>query len=137
MREKVTGSCLCGAITYEVTGPIIGVVICHCSMCRKVGFSANAGVARERFRFLTATTLRSYASSPGIDRYFCGACGSPILWDPRRRDYVAFSAGTLEQPTGLTTIAHIYVDDCADYERPYVERAHRNSHPGPMYEQEN
>ena len=31
----LTGSCLCGAVTYEVRGPFNMMVHCHCSMCRK------------------------------------------------------------------------------------------------------
>ena len=29
------GSCLCGKITLEVTGPMRDVLACHCSQCRK------------------------------------------------------------------------------------------------------
>ena len=32
---RATGSCLCGAVRYEVTGPLRDVVECHCAMCRK------------------------------------------------------------------------------------------------------
>ncbi len=30
-----TGSCLCGAVTYEVRGDLRPSVACHCSQCRK------------------------------------------------------------------------------------------------------
>jgi hypothetical protein len=32
---SVKGSCLCGAVTYEITGPFEYVGNCHCSICRK------------------------------------------------------------------------------------------------------
>ena len=32
---SVKGSCLCGAVTYEVAGPFEFVGNCHCSICRK------------------------------------------------------------------------------------------------------
>ncbi|MFT6138608.1 MAG: hypothetical protein ACJAUJ_001703, partial [Salibacteraceae bacterium] len=32
---KNTGSCLCGGIQYEISGPLTDVLNCHCSMCRK------------------------------------------------------------------------------------------------------
>jgi hypothetical protein len=32
---RKTGGCLCGAIRYEVRGPLRPVVDCHCTMCRR------------------------------------------------------------------------------------------------------
>jgi hypothetical protein len=34
---------------------------------------------------------------------------------PEGDDHVAIAAGTLDQPTGLRTVAHIYVADGGDY----------------------
>ena len=33
--DAKTGSCLCGEVAYEVTGPLRPVVNCHCLQCRK------------------------------------------------------------------------------------------------------
>jgi hypothetical protein len=30
----VRGSCLCGGIKFEITGPLSGPLNCHCSQCR-------------------------------------------------------------------------------------------------------
>ena len=46
------GSCLCGNIVYEISGPIIGINYCHCMQCRKAGgsaFGTSAAVQREGF----------------------------------------------------------------------------------------
>ena len=32
----VHGSCLCGQVRFELTGPAQFINHCHCSMCRKV-----------------------------------------------------------------------------------------------------
>jgi len=32
---RATGGCLCGAVRYEVLGPLRDVVLCHCSHCRR------------------------------------------------------------------------------------------------------
>ena len=34
---------------------------------------------------------------------------------PEGDDHVAIAAGTLDKPTGLRTVAHIYVADAGDY----------------------
>jgi hypothetical protein len=34
MADK-PGSCLCGAVAFEITGPLRSVIACHCHQCRK------------------------------------------------------------------------------------------------------
>ena len=29
------GRCLCGALRYQIDGPFVDMLHCHCSMCRK------------------------------------------------------------------------------------------------------
>ena len=38
----VTGSCFCGTVKYEASGPFNQMMSCHCSMCRKHHGSAFA-----------------------------------------------------------------------------------------------
>jgi hypothetical protein len=43
-----TGSCLCGAVTFEVDGPLRPVIACHCVQCRKqTGNYMSATAARD------------------------------------------------------------------------------------------
>ncbi len=77
------GGCLCGAIRYQIDGDLAPIQVCHCEDCRKAqgsAFAANVPVASEQFR-LTAGDgrLRAYESSPGKERLFCSACGSPLF----------------------------------------------------------
>lgn len=39
------GSCLCGAVAYEIDGELGPIVYCHCSRCRKASGSAFAAVS--------------------------------------------------------------------------------------------
>lgn len=32
---SATGSCLCTAVQYEVSGPLRSVLYCHCEQCRR------------------------------------------------------------------------------------------------------
>ena len=81
------GSCLCGAVRYQIDGELGPVVLCHCSMCRKAqgsAFTANAPVPARAFRIVQGeAALRAYRSSPHKVRVFCATCGSPIY---SRRD---------------------------------------------------
>ncbi len=113
------GSCLCGAVRYEVDGVLGPIVCCHCSMCRKAqgaAFAVNAPVGADRFRLVAgADVLRSYRSSPGKERCFCGRCGSPIF---SRRDGAAdvrLRLGTLDTPIAARPSAHIFAASKAEW----------------------
>jgi len=59
--------------------------------------------------------LAWYRSSAHVRRGFCNICGSTLFWDRTGEESVAIAAGTLDPPTGLRTVAHIYVADAGDY----------------------
>lgn len=80
---KHTGRCLCGDVRYEFEGEPAGVDYCHCDSCRRncsAPITTFVEVPREKFAF-TATSPKSYESSKGIRRLFCGNCGSPVAYD--------------------------------------------------------
>jgi hypothetical protein len=56
-----------------------------------------------------------YRSSAGAERGFCGACGSNLFWKQAGRDDISIAAGTLDSPTGLAVVHHIFVADKSDY----------------------
>jgi hypothetical protein len=56
-----------------------------------------------------------YPSSAGAERGFCGACGSNLFWKQAGRDDISITAGTLDTPTGLAVVQHIFVADKSDY----------------------
>ena len=115
------GSCLCGAVEYEITGPLGPIVYCHCSRCRKASgsaFNAIAPVPAAKFRILKGQEyLKDFRNSAGVSRLFCGSCGSPIVG---RRDSapetVRVRIGTLDTPVDSTVSAHIFVGSKAEWD---------------------
>jgi hypothetical protein len=112
--ETATGRCLCGAIRYAFRGPPEWVVHCHCESCRRQVSSPLAtfvGVLKENFRF-TAGTPQAYASSPGVARSFCAACGSPIAYESAQLpDEIHLFYGTLDEPDRLVPSAHVFTEE--------------------------
>lgn len=107
------GSCLCGAVRYELAGPITILTHCHCSMCRKhhgAMFATFAGAAYAGFRWLSGEDgIVTYRSSDHGARSFCRRCGSvaPTLLPDMG---VAFApAGNLEGELGLKPQSHMFV----------------------------
>lgn len=115
--RPLTGGCLCGEIRYRATGPFRDVIACHCEQCRRASghHLAATAVPKPGFEILSDETLRWFESSPGVRRGFCGRCGSNLFWMVEESAHVSIFAGTLDQPTGLRLIRHIYCADKADY----------------------
>ncbi len=108
------GGCLCGAITYEVTGPLRPVIACHCTQCRKTSGHHVAATSAARDHVRITGTPTWYVSSPTAKRGFCPTCGSNLFWDGAGENLSIF-AGTLDTPTGLALEGHIYCADKGDY----------------------
>ena len=112
-----TGSCLCGAVKYEVHGPLRNVVACHCEQCRKqTGTYMSATAAKDAdLRIIEDRGLRWYRSSATARRGFCCDCGTPLFWKGDGRDYTAITAGSLDGPSGLILEGHIFCESAGDY----------------------
>lgn len=76
------GTCLCGEVAVEITGPISSIIHCHCSLCRKssgTAFATNGFVQTADFAVVKgAGQLSQFAFKPGRLRHFCRNCGSPV-----------------------------------------------------------
>ena len=117
---RATGGCLCGAVRYEVRGPLRDVVLCHCNECRRwTGHVLAATAARsDDLIVVRADGLRwfdSPASDRGARRGFCALCGSSLFWEPRGAGTTSIAAGSLDQPTGLRVAGHWYSHHVGDY----------------------
>ena len=79
----IHGRCLCGGVEFEIAGPLMAPLNCHCSQCRKqhgAAFRSRVRVQAKDFRWLKGEHLvKFYESSRGYQRGFCSACGSPII----------------------------------------------------------
>ena len=117
MKWQISGSCLCGAVLFEVSAPLRDVVLCHCAMCRKthghIGAYTNAPKAS--LHLSETRGLKWYSSSPFARRGFCGECGASLFWERSAGESISIAAGALEPPTGLATTLQIFVDSAGDY----------------------
>jgi hypothetical protein len=112
-----TGSCLCGAVTFEFDEPARPVIVCHCMQCRKQtgAYAHFSSVSNDRLRVVDQGSLKWYRASTSAARGFCGECGSVLFWKPDSGDRTSFSAGAVDGPTGFTIEGHIYCDFKGDY----------------------
>ena len=99
------GSCLCGAIAFELDDAgVVVAVACFCTNCRKVSGSQYGVYLQVRvgsFRWVSGEDhVVAYESSPGNRRGFCRACGSIA---PLRTSYgaVRVPGGALDDDPGV------------------------------------
>ncbi|MGQ0457943.1 MAG: GFA family protein [Hyphomicrobium sp.] len=117
-HAPLTGSCLCGAVRFELTPPLRDVIVCHCRQCAKWSGSvvAATAVTKQNFKLVAGEDhIRWYAATGHADRGFCVHCGSSLFWRPRDGSRISVLAGALDPPTGLVTSAHIFVASKSDY----------------------
>jgi len=116
-----TGGCLCGAVRYEVMGELMPFICCHCSKCRRFHghMGAYSAIRRENLIIINDRGLKWYRSildeTPDVYRGFCQECGSSLFWDPRGKQNISISAGSIDLPTGLRVERHVWISQKADY----------------------
>ncbi len=117
MPEIHKGSCECGAVTYELDGPLRPSVACHCTQCRKTSghYWSATQVPNNRFRIINDAGLKWFRSSDTARRGFCSGCGASLFWQHHGEDATSVGSGTLDGATGIKTAKHIYVADKGDY----------------------
>ena len=119
---RATGRCLCGAVRFEVRGPMRDIMVCHCVECRRWSgyLGAFTSTRDEHLALLESSALR-WVESPDSDvkarRGFCGDCGSSLFWKPLASERINIAVGTLDRPTGLQLAGHWYAHQADDYDR--------------------
>lgn len=109
----IEGSCLCGAVRFAIDGGMSGMVICHCSMCRKAAGGAAGAffvARRDEVTWQGEEYLTVYRSSPGLERSFCSRCGTAMtganLIEPD--ETIILAANALDDDIAARVVAHEY-----------------------------
>jgi hypothetical protein len=109
--SKYAGSCLCGAVRFEIDGAFEGFFLCHCSRCRKGTGSAHAAnlfAANASIAWLAGEVKVKTYSVEGTrhQKSFCVECGSAA---PRvhASGGLVVPAGSLDTPLEMRPNAHV------------------------------
>ena len=118
-EKKISGSCLCGEVTYEFTGPVKVFQYCHCTRCQKVTGTAHASniiidpsnfnwtKGEERVGRYELPDAKYFASS------FCKNCGSTLPWITQSKTAMIVPAGTLDEDPEARPKHNIFFADKA------------------------
>lgn len=118
----IKGSCLCGAIEYEVEPVFDKVFNCHCSQCRKshgAAFATQAFAKGETLKFLKGAELLNEYTGHGGVRAFCSNCGSRLMnYAPDKSLYLSVALSSVDSEHMGKPIAHANVDSKASWHEP-------------------
>lgn len=129
-QEKLTGSCLCGAVKYRIQGEGLVFYHCHCERCRKSSGTGHASNMRigphTSLEWLQGETLLKQYKVPEAARFynnFCSQCGSPMPRVMPTIDAVVVPTGSLDDEPVLQPQSRIFWDSraqwsCSDTELP-------------------
>lgn len=112
----ISGSCLCGAVSYAGDVDIKLTMNCHCTDCRKATGAAYGTLLFVAEDALTITgDLQNYChkSDRGSDmtKLFCGTCGSQMFTkNSARPGLIGVRAGQVDQSNVVRPEANLYND---------------------------
>ncbi len=121
MTEKHSGSCLCGAVRFEIAGAFEHFFLCHCGRCRKGSGSAhgaNLFSTDAQITWLSGEDKVSSFTLAGTRhaRSFCAACGAALPSIQAEGKLLVTPAGSLDSPLPKRPDAHINVASRADWD---------------------
>lgn len=120
-KDTFSGSCLCGEVTYEFTGPAKVFQYCHCTRCQKFTGSAHASniiIEPKQFKWLSGESLVGRFEHPEAKHFatsFCKKCGSSLPWQTKSAKALIVPAGTLDVDPNIKPIHNIYYADKAPW----------------------
>ena len=120
MYKTLKGECLCGLVSWQLSGPYEFFGMCQCSRCRKAtgaAFATNLFVKADQFKWLSGKdVVNEYVMEPPntFGNAFCENCGSRAPRFSSARGWMMAPLGsTMEEPEIEPTL--VCVKDHTDW----------------------
>ncbi|MDJ0822580.1 MAG: GFA family protein [Paracoccaceae bacterium] len=112
--SKVTGQCLCGAVTVTAEPARPSLSVCHCDMCRRWSSSAFMAIEARPGSVTVEGPAKTITTSDWAERAFCPECGSPLWYritaEGPMHSQMQVAAGLFDNAAGGTLKLEVYVD---------------------------
>jgi len=121
VQSTIKGSCLCGAVKYQVGGEPKRFFHCHCTRCRKstgTGHSSNLFIQPGVLKWLSGEEQIRTFKVPEATRFtnnFCATCGSRLPRQAKDSDIVMIPAGSLDDAAPIKPQARIFSGSRANW----------------------
>ncbi len=113
---QFSGSCFCGAVTYEADYEIQRIVNCHCLDCQQATGSVHTTllfVAEEVVKIKGYPSSYTHMADSGstMVKRFCSSCGTQLFsMNSRRQGAIGIRAGTISQKHIVKPQLNIFCD---------------------------
>ena len=117
--ETHKGGCLCGAVRYSFKGEPLYSAHCHCRSCQRAigaGYVTWTAVKKKEFE-VTKGEITYCETTPGMNRGFCGRCGSSLAGYGNSWDDYYITSVSLDDPTLAKPVTNVYLD----HQQPWVK----------------
>ncbi|MDC0611528.1 GFA family protein [Vibrio sp.] len=105
MQRTISGSCVCGAVRFEVEDDFQHFYFCYCEQCRRMTGSDHASnlfTRIDNIRWIKGAELTKRYEHPTrtFSQVFCTECGSPLPYLSKSGKALIIPAGGLDsEPT--------------------------------------
>src|SRR3954452_4781029 len=118
VRRVIKGSCLCGAVEFEITGEFEPRSYCHCTSCKRLSGGAATANARARSDEIKVVkgreSLTTYQPDEGSAKTFCSVCGSNLFGaDWPQSEWASVRLSALDDPGDYRPDKQIFVRSAA------------------------
>lgn len=113
------GGCHCGAVRFSITGERKYSGLCHCETCRRTtGGLTTAWAAYPREALKVEGDVATYSSSEGVERQFCGKCGTSLFYfnEPMMPGVADVLTVTFDDPADCAPQVHVNMADALPWE---------------------
>lgn len=114
MKTPFSGSCQCGAITFEVSSDPLFTYACHCHSCQKrTGSACSLGlvILTDTLNVSGELSAWSRSSETGVTntRYSCASCGNIIYGiADNSLELAKLQGGTLDDTSEVAPEVHMW-----------------------------
>ncbi|MDF1726143.1 MAG: GFA family protein [Sulfitobacter sp.] len=109
---RITGQCLCGAVTVTAQMDAPMMRACHCDMCRRQNSGAFLSLSNDPQSVEVTGDVAVFRSSEWAERAFCPACGSMLWYGTVHDGGRNLSAGLFEDAAGASLKLEFFADRC-------------------------
>lgn len=110
----LAGGCLCGAVRYRATAAPQATSLCHCRSCRLAAGAPSLAWAifAETDIKVVQGSLTIHESTPGVERGFCGRCGTSLTYRRASRPGLFdVTTASLDEPGRCPPSKEIWVEE--------------------------
>lgn len=112
---KLTGQCMCGAVTFTATARKPNVSACHCDMCRRWSAGPFMALSCQAVTFEGQDNISRTRSSNWAERGFCKQCGSNLFYHLVDSGDYQMAAGLFDDQSKLRLSLQVFTDEKPDF----------------------